>query len=127
MREQVRSHDGAAKVNGALTKARRLLADTGAALRAGTPDADAISAAVTGAHDVTVTLAGFLQVVMDHAPALGNTHGHDVSREVLADLRAVHGCLTTGALLLAPALDDLHVTVPTATPGPDKQDEIGEA
>jgi hypothetical protein len=131
MLDQTHSHDGAVLisgwVNGALTEARRLLADTETALRVGTPDADDVSAVVTGTHDLTTTLAGLVQALMDHMPTLATTHGQDVSSEILADLRALHGCLTTGALLLAPALDDLHVTVPTATPGPDKHDEIGEA
>ena len=121
MLDETTKHDGAAQVNGALTDVRRLLADTEAALRNGTPDAREVTAVVTGTHEVTTALAGLVQAVMDHTPALVDRHGPEVSTEVLADLRALHGCLSTGALLLAPALDDLRVTVRT------QHAETGEA
>jgi hypothetical protein len=73
-------------------------------------------AAVTGAHQVTTTLAGLVQSVMDHAPTTLRRHsgtngenangGEEMSKEVVADLRALHGCLTTGALLLEVAGED---------------------
>jgi hypothetical protein len=49
--------------------------------------------------------------VIRQAPATLHQHDrHDghLLRELLADLQAMHGCLTTGPLLLAPARDDLH-------------------
>nr|WP_042186573.1 hypothetical protein [Kibdelosporangium sp. MJ126-NF4]CEL17373.1 hypothetical protein [Kibdelosporangium sp. MJ126-NF4]CTQ91400.1 hypothetical protein [Kibdelosporangium sp. MJ126-NF4] len=116
MLDEITGPHGATRVNGALTDARRLLADTEAALRDRTLDAGAVSAAVSGTHEVISALTGLVQALMDHTPALVDRHGPDISTEVLADLRALHGCLTTGALLLAPTLEDLHVTgteVPT--------------
>ncbi|MCO1574589.1 hypothetical protein M8C13_02305 [Crossiella sp. SN42] len=109
MRDVAPRHDGAARVTGALAEARRQLTEAETALRAGTPDAGEVSAVVTGAHEVTSALASLVEAAMEHTPVLAGTHGAEVSTEVLADLRAVHRCLTTGTLLLAPALDDLHL------------------
>ncbi|MFJ8819739.1 hypothetical protein [Amycolatopsis thermoflava] len=101
---------GGTRIDGALADARRRLADTATALRTGFPGAAEVSAVITGTHEVTTTLADLVQTLMDRTPALAERHGPQVSNEIHADLRALHGCLTTGALLLAPALDGLAGT-----------------
>ncbi|MFD4254844.1 hypothetical protein [Amycolatopsis thermoflava] len=94
-------------IGGTLTDARRRLADTANALRTGSPGAAEVSAVIIGTHELTTTLANLVQTLMDHTETLADHHGPQVGNEIHADLRALHGCLTTGALLLAPALDDL--------------------
>ncbi|RJQ85492.1 hypothetical protein [Amycolatopsis panacis] len=112
MLDKTHPHDGATSANGGLITtlgdARRLLAHTVTALRTDAPDAVDIAAAIIGTHEVTTALADLVTAVMDHTTTLTDRHDPETSTEVLADLRALHGCLTTGALLLAPALDDLR-------------------
>ncbi|GAB3377847.1 MULTISPECIES: hypothetical protein [Amycolatopsis] len=98
------------RIGGALADARRRLADAATALRTGSPGAAEVSAVITGTHEIATTLADLVQTLMDHTATLAKQHGPQVSNEIHADLRALHGCLTTGALLLAPALDDLAGT-----------------
>ena len=77
-----------------------------------------LHAAVDGAIHVNTALAELIATVMRQAPAtLDHTH-QAVLHEVLADLRAMHGCLTTGPLLLAPARDALHLLVTNRQAGP---------
>jgi ABC-type transporter Mla subunit MlaD len=99
--------DDPGALRGALTEAEGLLAGAVSSLRSAQPDAAELSAAVNGTHQVVTTLADLVNTVIDHVPTLAETHGPEVGREVAADLRALHGCLTSGALLLSPALDDL--------------------
>ncbi len=112
MLDETHIQDGATPANGApantLDDARRLLADAVTALHTGTPDVGDVAAVIIGTHEVTIALGALVAAVMDHTTILTDRHGSGISTEVLADLRALHGCLTTGALLLAPALDDLR-------------------
>jgi hypothetical protein len=91
-------------------------------LTARAPSLAELHAAVDGTIRVSTVLADLVATVMRQAPAvLDHTH-QAVLNEVLADLRAVHGCLTTGPLLLAPARDALrllgaHRHAGTAVPG----------
>jgi hypothetical protein len=72
---------------------------------------------------VTTALADLVATVMRQAPAALNSTHERVLHELLADLRATHGCLTTGPLLLAPARDDLqHLVTGTHHPGPAGHD-----
>jgi hypothetical protein len=107
--EETRMLDGAREdaLNGALDGAQSLLADALTTLHTRAPDAEELSAAVSGTHRVITTLADVVEAVLEHAPTIAEGHGADVGKELAADLRALHGRLTSGALLLAPALDDL--------------------
>lgn len=82
-------------------------------LTARVPDPSEIYGAVDGAIRLANSLAELVTIVMRQAPASLH-HGPStgpVLDELLADLRAMHGCLTSGALLLAPAREDLHLLV----------------
>lgn len=73
-----------------------------------------------GIHDLTGALATLVATVMEQVPQGLNDDA--VAKEVVADLRAMHGCLTTSTLLLAPALDDLRgLTAPEAAVVPRQQ------
>jgi hypothetical protein len=119
MLDEAHTQDGATSAPGtpanALGDARRLLAGAVTALHTDTPDVSSLAAVITGTHEVTTTLADLVAAVMDHTPTLADRHGPESTTEVLADLRALHGCLTTGALVLAPALDDLRASPANAT------------
>ncbi|KMS91491.1 hypothetical protein [Prauserella rugosa] len=67
-----------------------------------------LDVAVRGAVATSTALADLVTTLIRQAPrTLGHTHPQTLD-ELLADLRAMHGCLITGTLLLAPACDDLH-------------------
>lgn len=101
----------------ALADARRILDQVEHRLAGAVPTPTELRTAVEGVHQVTTALATLAQTLMDQFPkALAD---QTIAKEVVADLRAMHGCLTTSTLLLAPALDDLRgmtglpeVTVP---------------
>jgi hypothetical protein len=88
------------------------------------PDPAVLHAAVDGAIRLANALADLVTIVMRQAPAgldpsAGPGDGANIAPvldALLADLRARHGCLTTGPLL-APARDDLHrlITHPATT------------
>lgn len=70
-----------------------------------------LHAAVDGVHRVAGALAGLVGALMDQLPAGidgDSEHARAAAREVVADLHALHGCLTAGTLLLEPALEDLR-------------------
>lgn len=99
-----------------LDQALEQLAAAERVLTARVPDPAALYAAVDGAIRLADALAYLVTTVIRQAPA-GLDPGTDpdsgantcpVLDELLADLRAMHGCLMTGPLLLAPARDDLH-------------------
>jgi hypothetical protein len=113
-----------------LDQAHGHLAAAERVLTARVPDPAALHAAVDGAIRLANALADLVTTVMRQAPA-GLDHGTypntdpssgadtgPILAELLADLRAMHGCLTTGPLLLAPARDDLYrlVTNQDTTP-----------
>ncbi|WP_199434480.1 hypothetical protein [Qaidamihabitans albus] len=81
----------------------------------------ALHAAVAGVHHVASALADLVGTLIERVPsAVPAADGQaDATREVVADLRAAHGCLTTGLRLLDPALEDLRgISVPRASAGP---------
>lgn len=73
-----------------------------------TPGPVELHAAVDGVMRISTALADLVATVMRQAPATLDHRSDPVLTELVADLRAMHGCLTTGPLLLAPARDDLH-------------------
>lgn len=82
------------------------------------PGVGAARDAIEDLHRLTVTLAGLVEDLIDHTPvALDGNHRH-IGDELVRDLKAAHGCLTTAGLLIAPALDDLR-ELPPGTPGAD--------
>jgi hypothetical protein len=100
-----------APVEPALVEARRLLERVQHALTADRPAPHLVHGVVEGTHQLTTALSDLVTTLIDRAPtALAATDGADghLAKELVADLRAMNGCLTTGALLLAPALDDLR-------------------
>lgn len=101
---------GPVTVHERLDQASDNLAAAQGVLTTQAPEPAELYGAVDGAIRLANSLAELVTTVMRQAPA---TLDHDPSAgpiisELLADLRAMHGCLTTGALLLAPARDDLH-------------------
>ncbi|KAA9157746.1 hypothetical protein FPZ12_024195 [Amycolatopsis acidicola] len=73
-----------------------------------TPGPVELHAAVDAAMRIGTALADLVATVMHQAPAALDHRSDAVLTELVADLRAMHGCLTTGPLLLAPARDDLR-------------------
>ncbi|SDI34860.1 hypothetical protein SAMN05192558_107257 [Actinokineospora alba] len=104
-----------------LTDARRLLEQVEHSLEgAGT---EGLRAAVEGVHEVTRALAAVTAALMEQVPVGLDDQG--IAKEVVADLRAMHGCLTTSTLLLAPALEDLRgLTSPEAATVPRQQNPL---
>ncbi|WP_216208703.1 hypothetical protein [Amycolatopsis aidingensis] len=102
-------HDGA-RLRVALDEARRLVDYTGREVTTSAPGPVAAHAVVEGVHHLASALAGLVNALIERVPAAVAGSGRDehAANEVVADLRAMHGCLTTGVLLLEPTLDDLH-------------------
>lgn len=100
---------GSAPGGGPLERARQHVERLSETLEHTVDDARAAHATVAGVYDVVDALAGLVGVLMERVPAVVpvGEDSYEVSREAVADLRALHGCLTTGALLLEPALEDL--------------------
>jgi hypothetical protein len=101
-----------------LDQARDHLAAAERSLTARAPGLAELHAAVDGAMLVTTALADLVATVMRQAPATLDHGSGPLLNELLADLRTMHGCLTTGPLLLAPARDDLHQLVTNQHAGP---------
>lgn len=97
-----RVHERLAQASGQVAAAQRLL-------RAQTPPGPAqLHAMVHGTVGVTNALADLVAAAMRQVRAALDHSRDPILHELLADLRATHGCLTTGQLLLAPAIDDLY-------------------
>jgi hypothetical protein len=77
-------------------------------LPARVPDPAELHAAIDGALRISTALADLVAAVMRQAPASLDHSSGPMLHELLADLHAIHGCLTTGAVLLAPGRDDLR-------------------
>jgi hypothetical protein len=77
-------------------------------LGSGTPGMGELHAAVEGTMELTTTLAELVATMIRQVPATFGGADDPVAKDLVADLRAAHGCLTTGALLLAPAREDLQ-------------------
>ncbi|OLT00593.1 hypothetical protein BJF90_34765 [Pseudonocardia sp. CNS-004] len=92
-----------------LDQARDAVTAAASTLGARVPSLTELHAAAEGAIQVSTALADLVAIMMRQAPGVLDRAHQGVLNEVLADLRAVHGCLTTGPLLLAPARDALHL------------------
>lgn len=90
-----------------LDQARDHLAGAGRELTTRPPDLPDLHAAVDGVMQVTTAVAELVDTVLRAAPTVLE-HDPVALKELLADLHAAHGCLTTAPLLLAPGRDDLH-------------------
>ncbi|WP_436499705.1 hypothetical protein [Actinokineospora sp. HUAS TT18] len=107
-----------------LDQARDHLAAAERSLTERPPGLTDLHATVDGAMQVTTALADLVATLMRQAPdALAHISG-PVLNELLADLRATHGCLTTGPLLLAPAREDLHHLVSNLHAEPMADDTV---
>ena len=87
-------------------------------------DPRAMHTAVDGVHRLTSAVAGLVSALMEQLPtvaATGNGYHPGATGEVLADLRALHGCLNTGAVLLEPVLDDLRGLAAPAAPSGNRK------
>jgi hypothetical protein len=112
-----------ATVSGQLEHARDQVTEAEQMLTERAPELGELHAAVDGAMQVTTALADLVATVMRQAPAALNPTHAQVLQELLADLRATHGRLTTAPLLLAPARDDLHHLITgNHHPGPARDD-----
>lgn len=67
-------------------------------------------AAVAGVHQLANTFAQLVGLLQQQLPSAVATSADTkiAAEELRADLRSLHGCVTTGMRLLEPALDDLH-------------------
>lgn len=106
------------RVEHALAHAREQVERTHRALD-GTLDPRLAYAAVEGVHHLASAVAGLVGALMEQVPAMAAEYDTDPAsaRELVADLRAMHGCLTTGVLLLDPALEDLRGLATNTTEG----------
>jgi hypothetical protein len=98
-----------------LERARDLVAQAERALAGSPPRVSELHRAVDGAMQVSAALAGLVDVLIRHAPtALREYRDPYLLKDLVGDLRAVHGCLTNTPLLLKPARDDLGALTATA-------------
>ncbi|MFI5615673.1 hypothetical protein [Amycolatopsis sp. NPDC051903] len=106
-------------VQNQLDQAHRKPAAAERFLFARAPGPDELHATVDGAIRISTALADLVATVMRQA---STTLDHNSSGSILgdlrADVRAMHGCLTTGPLQPAPARDDLGHLV--AHPNPEQ-------
>jgi len=72
------------------------------------PDLDTLATAVEDIHRLTTMLADLVDLLTEHAPRAFDGDGDHIRDELVRDLNATHGCLTTAGLLIAPAVDDLR-------------------
>ncbi|MFD4254869.1 hypothetical protein [Amycolatopsis thermoflava] len=99
-----------------LQQARDQLTAAEETLTISTPTPADLHTAVDGTMQISAALAALVQTVMRQAPTALDHTNEALLHELLADLRAMHGCLITGHKLLAPAHDDLqHFSTPNAT------------
>lgn len=111
-----------------LAQARDHVASAARTLDLDTSAIGELHAGVDGAMQVCTALADLITTLAGKAPLLlAQTHQKTLD-ELQADLRAMHGCLTTGRRLLDPARADLHHLATThhhaersATPNPAAQ------
>lgn len=72
---------------------------------------------VTAVHQLTNAMAGVVNLLQEQLPAAvvaSEAQTERAANELRADLRSLHGCLTTGMRLLEPALTDLRGLAPPA-------------
>lgn len=81
------------------------------------PDVATVRDTVEGVQRLTGVLGELVDRIRDHAPFAFDDENQYVGEELVRDLHATRGCLTTAGLLIAPALDDLReLTGTTAEP-----------
>jgi len=85
-----------------------------------TTDIDRLHAIAEGVQQIATALTGLIDVLAERSPAAVTRAGHpDVGEELVRDLRAARGCLTTAGLLLAPAVSDLREIAEGKAPAKD--------
>lgn len=72
------------------------------------PDVATLRDAVEGVQRLTGVLGELVDRIRDHAPFAFDDENQHIGEELVRDLHATRGCLTTAGLLVAPALDDLR-------------------
>jgi hypothetical protein len=105
-----------------LDRARQRLAEAHTVLATRPPTPRDLYAVVDGTIHVTTELAELVATVMRQAPAALADDHQGLLGEVLADLHATHGCLTTAPLTLAPARDDLSTVASAMAAHPADSD-----
>lgn len=93
----------------ALRQVGQHIRDAARDLTAVAPRITDVHAVMVGLEDITAALTDLVDALTGATPALfgGNGHGA-LGDELLRDLRAARGCLTTAGLLVAPAVTDLR-------------------
>lgn len=110
-----------ASSRGALEDAERLLEQVTRTIADSAPDVASLHGAVEGVHRLAGTLTELIETMMECAPATFGRDGHQhVGEELVRDLRAVRGCLTTARLLVEPAVDDLRALTQDGQKGSQK-------
>lgn len=102
-----------ARTGDALAAAARTVERAAETIAGDGVDRDGLRVTVEGAHNITEALAELVATLLDRIPA-GFIDQQTAADDLCADLRAVHGCLTSGARLLDPAVDDLRGLSPIA-------------
>ncbi|WP_199430509.1 hypothetical protein [Qaidamihabitans albus] len=101
-RSDQRSHP----VAEAIEEAERGIARVQRALDAHDGDLRALREAISGTLRLTRSLAATVDRIGLYAPS--TVPDPAIVGDVVADLRALHGCLTTGAALVDPAVEDVR-------------------
>ena len=87
-----------------------------------TSDIDHLRTVAEGVQKVATALTGLVDALAERSPAAVARAGHaDIVEELVRDLRAARGCLTTAGLLLAPAVSDLREIANGRVPPKDKK------
>lgn len=103
-------------VQQAMATAQLALGRAERTLMAGRPAVAELYPAVAGVHELSMAMAALVQTLIRTTDVTLAGHADEQLRsDLVADLRAMHGCLTTAALLIAPSLDDLGPLVISAT------------
>lgn len=102
-------------LGGWLESARAQLDQVSDVLGREAPEPATVETAVGGVISVTTGLADLVATLLRQAPAgLAGQADARLVAELAADLQALHGCMVTGPLLLAPARDDLEALLGSA-------------
>lgn len=82
-------------------------------------DPAGLTAAVLGTVQLTRRLATIVDRLILAAPITLEPHGRDdLAADLLSDLRALRGCLVTGATLVDPIIDELQDLAGGSSPRP---------
>lgn len=111
-----------------LEAATRLIKDVSGDIAGRATDAALFGEALTGVHRVVGTLTELVRAMMDRAPGAFDGDGYRIiGDELVRDLRAMHGCLTTAGLLVEPAVNDLRALAPAQPDAPDGEAQLDDA